>query len=158
MSPCFQTFMRASLLHGRLDSSFQADYKIFIRLWREQLNNSAMFLFHMPLQVLLTPPDPPWSIFLLWRSWAVRRILVHRAIVSLILAPCRARESATMARRSLVISHVSSHHAHRAVLVFARAKMCGHLSLVRSTKRPPGKPQASFPQFLSYREISWGIC
>ena len=84
-----------------------------------------------------------------------RRILVYRAIVSLILAPCRARGSATTARRSLVISPVSSHHARRAVLVFARAKMCGHLPLVRSTKCPLGKPQASFPQFPSHREISW---
>ena len=111
-----------------------------------------MFLFHLPPRVLLIPPDPPRSILLLWRSWAVRRILVHRVIVSLILAPCRARGSATMARRSLVISHVSSHHAHRAVLVFARAKMCGHLPLVRSTKYPSRKPQASFPQFPSHRE------
>ena len=67
--------------------------------------------------------------------------------MSLILAPCRARGSATTARRSLVTLPVSSHHARRAVLVFARAKMCGHLSLVRSTKCPPWKPQASFPQF-----------
>ena len=171
MSPCFKTFTRASLLHGHLDSSFQAGYKMSIRPRREQLNNSAMFLFFLLPQVFSTPPDPPWSILLLWRSWAVRRILVHRVIVSLILAPCRARgsttvvrrilmhwvivslilapcqarESATAVRRILVISPKSSLHAHRAILVFARAKMCGHLSLVRSTKRPPGKPQASSP-------------
>ena len=69
---------------------------------------------------------------------------MHRVIVSLILALCRARESATAAR-SLMISPVSSHHAHRAILVFARAKMCGHLSLVRSAKRPLGKLPASSP-------------
>ena len=75
----------------------------------------------------------------------VRRILVHRVIVSLILVPCRARESAIAARRNLVISHVSSHHARRAVLVFTRAKMHGHLSLVHSAKRPSGKLPASSP-------------
>ena len=61
----------------------------------------------------------------------VRRILVHRVIVSLISAPCRARESAAAVRRILVISPEFSHHDRRAVLVFARAKMCGHLPLVR---------------------------
>ena len=106
-----------------------------------------MFLLCLPPRVPLALPDPPWSNSLLWGSWAVRRILVHRVTVSLILAPCRARGSATMARRSLMISPASSHHTRRAVLVFARAKICGHLPLVRSTKCPPWKPQASFPQF-----------
>ena len=115
LSPCFKTFTRASLLHGHLDSSFQTGFKMSIRPWREQLNNSAMFLFHLPPRVLLTPPDPPWSILLLWRSWAVRRILVYRVNVSLILAPCRARGSATAARRILVISLESSLHAHKAI-------------------------------------------
>ena len=73
------------------------------------------------------------------------RILVHRMIVSLILAPCRARGSAIAVRRILVISPESSLHARKAVLVFARAKMCGHLPLVYSTKCPLGKPQASSP-------------
>ena len=68
-----------------------------------------------------------------------------RVIVSLILASCRARGSAIAVRRILVISPESSLHARKAVLVFARAKMCGHLPLVCSTKRPPGKPHASFP-------------
>ena len=126
MNPCFTTLTRASLLHGHLDSSLQSGYKMPIRSRREQLNDLAMFLFFLPSRALTTL-DPPWSTLLLWRSWVVRRILMHRVIVSLILAPCRARESATMARRSLVTSPVSSHHAHRAVLVFARAKMCGHL-------------------------------
>ena len=154
MSLCLKTFTRASLLHGYLDSFFWVGYKMSIRPWREQLNNSAMFLFYMPPRVLLTPLDPPWSIFLPWRSWAVRRILVHRVIVSLILAPCRARGSATVARRSLVISPVSSHHARRAVLVFARARMCGHFSLACSIKCLSGKPQASFQRLPSHREIS----
>ena len=144
MIPYFEIFMRVSLLHGHLDSSFRADYKMPIRPWREQLKNSAMFLFYLPPRVLLTPLDPPWSIFLPWRSWVVRRILVRRVIVSLILAPCRARGSGTAAR-SLVTSPMSSHHARRAVLVFARAKLHGHLSLVYSTKHPLGKPHASFP-------------
>ena len=74
--------------------------------------------------------------------------------MSLILAPCRAKESAATAR-SLVISHVSSHQAHKAVLVFARARVCGHFSLVRYIKCLSGKPQASFQRFPSHREISW---
>ena len=73
--------------------------------------------------------------------------------MSLILAPCQARGSVVAARRSLVTSHVSSHHAHRAVLVFARARMCGHFSLVRFIKCLSGKPQASFQRFPSHREI-----
>ena len=145
MSPCFKTFMRASLLHRCLDPSFKADYKMSIRLWQEQFNNSAMFLFYLLPLVPLAPLDPPWSILLLWRSWAVRRILVHRVIVSLILAPCRARGSAIAVRRILVISPESSLHAHKVVLVFARAKMCGHLALVCSTERQSGKPQTPFP-------------
>ena len=69
---------------------------------------------------------------------------MHRVIVSLILASYRARGSAIVVRRILVISPKSSLHARKAVLVFPRAKMCGHLSLVCSTKRPLGKPHASF--------------
>jgi len=62
-----------------------------------------------------------------------------------ILAPCRARESATaaresaaVARRILVISPESSDHQYEVVPVFARAQMCGHLPLVHSTyaKKP----------------------
>ena len=145
MSPCFKTFTRASLLHGRLDPSFQADYKMSIRLWREQFNNSALFLFYMIPRVPLTPLDPPRSIFLPRRSWVVRRILVHRVIVSLILAPCWARGSAIAVRRILMISPKSSLHAHKVVLVFAKAKMCGHHSLICSSKHPSRKPQFSFP-------------
>ena len=65
---------------------------------------------------------------------------MNRVIVSLILAPCRARVSAIAVRRILVISPESSLHSHKAVLVFARAKMCGHLSLVYFIKRPLGEP------------------
>ena len=115
-----------------------------IRPWREQHNNSAMFLFYLPPRVLSTLLDPPWSILLLWRSWAVRRILVHRVIVSPLLAPCWAKESATVVRRILVISPGSSLHARRAVLVFAKAKMSGHFPLVCLIKCPLGKPQPSF--------------
>ena len=53
--------------------------------------------------------------------------------MSLILAPCRVRESAAAARRSLVILPASSHQARRAVLVFTRARVCGHFSLVCSS-------------------------
>ena len=59
----------------------------------------------------------------------VRRILVHRAIVSLISTPCRARGSAAVVRRILMISPESSHHQRGAVLLFARVQMCGHLTL-----------------------------
>ena len=58
---------------------------------------------------------------------------MRRVIVSVILAPYRAKESAVAARRSLVISPASSHQAHIAVLVFARARACGHFSLVCSS-------------------------
>ena len=64
----------------------------------------------------------------------VRRILVRRVIVSRILAPCRERGSAAAVRRILVISPEFSHHDHRAVLVFTRVQMCGHLPLVHSIK------------------------
>ena len=109
-----------------------------IRPWREQLNNSAMFLFYLPPRVLPAPLNPPWSI--LWRSQAARRILVHRVIA---------------VRRILVISPESSLHAHKAVLVFARARMCDHLSLVA----PPNAHWESL-RFLPYsssiyREICW---
>ena len=60
-----------------------------------------------------------------------RRILVFRVIVSPILVPCQARESATMVRGILVISPESSHLRYEAILVFVRAQMCGHLLLVR---------------------------
>ena len=113
-----------------------------------------MFLFYLPPQVLPTPLDPPWSILLLWRSWAVRRILVYRAIMSPILAPCWARESATAVRRILVISPGSSLHARRAILVFAKAKMRGHFPLVCSIECLLGKPQASFQRLW---EISWAF-
>ena len=79
-----------------------------------------------------------------------RRILVHRAIVSLVSAPYRARGSAVVVRRILVTSPEFSHHDHRAVLVFAMAKMCGHLPLVHFIKCPSTKPQTSFPQFPSH--------
>ena len=125
-----------------------------IRTWREQLNNSAMFLFYLPPRVLLTPLDPPWSIFLLWRSWAVRRILVYRVIVSLILAPCRARGLAIAARRSLVIPPESSLHAHKAVLVPARARICDHLPLFT-----PSNAHRESLRLLSHSSsIYWEIC
>ena len=69
----------------------------------------------------------------------VRRILVHRVIVSLILVPCRARGSATAVRRILVTSPEFSHHDHRVVLVFTRVKMCGYLSLIHSIKCSSGE-------------------
>ena len=116
-----------------------------IWLWREQLNDSAMFLFYLFPRVPLTLPDPPWPIFLPWTSLVVRRILMHRVIVSLISAPCRARGSATMVRRTLVTSLEFSHHDRRAILVFARVKMCGHLPLIHSIKCSSGETTDFFP-------------
>ena len=101
--------------------------------WREQPNDSVMFPFCLPPRVPLALLDPPWSNSLLLGSWVVRRILVHWAIVSLISVPCWARSAATV-RRILVMSPEFSHHQHRAVLVFARAQMCGHLPLIHSIK------------------------
>jgi len=75
----------------------------------------------------------------------VRRILVHRVIVSLISMPCRARGSAAVVRKILVTSLEFSHHDHRAVLVFARVKICGHLSLVHSIKCSSGETTDFFP-------------
>ena len=97
-----------------------------------------MFFSHLLPRVLPGLLDPPCSI--LWRSQAARRILVHRVIA---------------VRRILVISPESSLHARRAVLVFARAKMCGHLPLFV----PPNVHQESH-RLLShsssiYREIGW---
>ena len=117
--------------------------------------NSAMFFFHLLPWALSTLLDPPWSILFLWRSWAARRILVHRVIVSPILAPCCARESATTARRSLVISPVSSHHACRAVLVFARAKMCGHFPLSVPLNAHQESHRLLSHSFSIYWEIGW---
>ena len=110
--------------------------------WREQPNDSVMFPFCLPPQVPLALLDPPWSNSLLWGSWVVRRILVHQAIVLLISVPCRARGSAAVVRRILVISPEFSHHDRRVVLVFARVQMCGQFSLVHSIK-------------CTCREIGW---
>ena len=103
---------------------------------REQPNHLVMFPFCLPPRVPLALLDPPWSNSLLWGSWVVRRILVHWVIVSLILAPCRARGSTAAVRRILVMSPEFSHHQRRVVLVFTRVQMCGHLPLVRSIKCP----------------------
>ena len=50
--------------------------------------------------------------------------------MSLILAPRWARRPAIVVRRILVISPESSLHAHKAILVFERARRCDHLPLV----------------------------
>ena len=78
---------------------------------------------------------------------------MHRAIVSLILTPRWARRPAIVVRRILVISPESSLHAHKVVLVFARARGCDHLPLVA----PPNAHQENL-RLLShsssiYREI-----
>ena len=72
------------------------------------------------------------------RPLVVRRTLVFRMIMSPISAPCRARESVAAVRKILVASLESSHRWYNVVLVFAGAKMCGHISLIRSAyaKKP----------------------
>ena len=104
----------------------------------EKFQASTMLPSPLSFRALLVLLDPPWTTTSSWNSFMARRILVFRAIVSPILVPCQVRESATMARRILVISPESSHHRYEAVPVFARALMCGHLPLVRSTyaKKP----------------------
>ena len=124
-----------------------------IQPWREQLNNSAMVFFHLLPRVLLVPLDPPWSI--LWRFQVARRILVHRVIVSLILAPCRARGSATAVRRILMISPESSLHAHKDVLVFARATRCDHLPLVAPSNAHRDNLRLLSQSSSIYQEIYW---
>ena len=153
--PMLQNFYESIIASWALGSIFQADYKTSIRLWWEQFINSAMFLFCLLCRVPLVLLNPPWSNSLLWGSWVVRKILIHKVIVSLILAPCRARGSATTVRRILMTSLEFSHHDRRAVLVFARVKMCWHLSLVHSSNAHRGKPQISFPRFPNHREIGW---
>ena len=113
-----------------------------------------MLCFHLLSRVPLVPPDPPWSTLLLWRSWAARRILVHRVIVLLILAPRWARRPVIAVRRILVISPESSLHAHKAVLVFARARMCDHLPLVT----PPNVHRESLRLLSQSSSIYWEIC
>ena len=110
-----------------------------------------MFFSHLLPRVLPVPLDPPWSI--LWRSQAARRILVHRVIVSLILAPRWARRPDIAVRRILVISPESSLHAHKVVLVFARARICGHLPLVA----PPNAHRESLRLLSHSSSIYWEI-
>ena len=115
--------------------------------------NSAMFFFHLLPWALSTLLDPPWSILFLWRSWAARRILVHRVIVLLILAPRWARRPVIVVRRIIVISPESSLHAHKVVLVFAMARMCDHLPLVT----PPDAHRESLRLLSHSSSIYWEI-
>ena len=135
-----------------LDSSSRAGYNMPIRPWREQLNNSTMFCFHLLPRAPLVPLDPPWSI--LWISQAAKRILVHRVIALLILVPRWARRPVIAVRRILVISPESYLHAHKAVLVFARARMCDHLPLVT----PPNAHRESLRLLSHSSSIYWEIC
>ena len=82
-----------------------------------------------------------------------RRILVHRLIASLILAPRWARRPAIMVRRILVISPESSLHAHKVVLVFARARRCDHLSLVAPLNAHRDRLRLLSQSSSIYREI-----
>ena len=145
MSPCFKKFSEHYFFTGVWTHPSKPAIKWLSDPGENKLNNPAMSPFYLFPRAFLTPLDPTWSILLLCRSWVVRRILVHGVIVSLILAPCRARGSAIAARKILVISPESSLHARKAILVFARIKMCGHLPLVYSTECPLGKPHASSP-------------
>ena len=150
MSPCFKALWGHHCFTGAWIHLSRPTINVYPTLARatQQLSYVSLLLASL---VPLAPPEPPWSNSLLWGSWVVRRILVHRVIVSLISAPCRARGSATTVRRILVASPEFSHHDRRAVLVFVRAKMCGHLLLVRFIKCSLGKPHTSFPRFPSHR-------
>ena len=110
---------------------------MFTWSWREQLNIPTMFLLPL-LRVLSALLDPPWTNASLWKPLVARRIIVFREIVSPILVPCKAREAIVVARKNLVISPKSSHHRYEVVLVFVRARMCGHLPLICSAyaKKP----------------------
>ena len=153
MSPCFKALWEHHCFMGAWIYLSKPTINVYLTLARAIQQFSYVSLLSASSGAS-NSAEPSMVYLLPWRSWVVWRIRVHRVIVLLILAPCRARGSATAVRRILVISPESSLHAHRVVLVFARAKMPAHLPLVCSTKRPPGKPQASFPQFPSHREIS----
>ena len=135
--PTFQGLMGALLVHGRLDSIPLTNKNIGPNSLKElqalTMLTSSSFFWGPPALL-----DPPWTIISSWKPFVARRILMSRVIVSPILAPWQAREPATMARRILVISPESSHRRFEAVLVLARARMCGHLPLVCSAyaKKP----------------------
>ena len=135
--PILQGFTSGHSVHGcsALSSSGGHKYRTVLT---EGPQVSTMLLSSSSLRELLVLLDPPWIVASSWRSLVVRRILVFRAIMSSILAPCQARKSAAVVRRILVISPESSHLQYEVVLVFARAQMCGHLPLVRSAyaKKP----------------------
>lgn len=117
--------------------------------YRTGLTERSQAFTKLPLSTFhLEPPalpDPTW-ITASWRPFVARRILVLRVIMSSILAPCQAWESAATARRTLMMSPESSHLRYKAVLVFARALMCGHLPLVHSAyaKKPVNQISAFF--------------
>jgi hypothetical protein len=112
-----------------------------------------MLHFYLPPRVLPTPLDPPWFILLLCKSWAVRRTLVHRVIVSLILVPCRARGSAIAVRRILVISPESSLHAHKVVPVLQLLKCEDTFPLFVPLNAHRESHRLVPHSFLIYREI-----
>ena len=129
--PILQGFTSELSVHGCSALSSSGEHKYHTVLV-EGPQVSTMLLSSSSLQELLVLPDPPWIVAPSWRSFMVTRIHVSRAIVSSILAPCQARELATVDRRILVISPESSHLRYQAILVFARAQMCGHLPLIHS--------------------------
>ena len=128
--PTFKGFTGALLVHGCLDSvplmsinigpTSLKDFKL--RPCSLHLYSFDHFQLCQTLHGLLFHHKNP--------SWP-EEFLCFRVIVSPILVSYQARESATVARRILVISPESSHCWYEAVLVFARARMCGHLPLVR---------------------------
>jgi len=143
--PILQGFTVDLSIHGRSTFSSSNGHKYHTSL-TEGAQVSTMLLSSSSLQELLVLPDPPWIVAPSWRSFMVTRIHVSRAIVSSILAPCQARELATVDRRILVISPESSHLRYQAILVFARAQMCGHPPLLHSAYAK--KPMKQFSAFL----------
>jgi hypothetical protein len=96
--------------HGRtigsqvlgLSSLDEHKYRPNLTKWSQVSTMPPSSLFFRALPTLL---DPPWTIVSSWKPIVDRRILV--------------------------ISPESSHHQYEAVLVFARARKCGHLPLDR---------------------------
>ena len=112
----------ASRLNSLDEHKYQSDFT-------KKSQAPTMFPSSSLFWAFLAVPDPPWTIASSQKPFVARRILMFRVILSPILVPCQARESTTAARRILVISPESSHRRYDAVLVFARARMCGHLPL-----------------------------
>ena len=87
------------------------------------------------------------------KIWVARKILVHRVIVSLILAPCWARRPAIAVRRILMISPESSLHAHKVVYCLWGLECVDTFPLLL-LQTPTGKASGFFPIVPQFIEKS----